>query len=148
MRIFLFLLFFFTFFTSKSQNDIGWMLLPEKWIELDKQMHFTGGAFIGSMSYMVTLESSLPETYALDSELYKKARRKSKIVGILLTTLVATLKETSDINTTGFDLEDLGYSVAGGLISVYTFDFIIHRAKKRNRKFEEQKKRIDAFYED
>ena len=118
-----------------SSQDIGWIGLPENWLELDKQQHASLGMLSGGLGYMVALDANGGK------------RSNAKLWGILIPTLAGTLKEWSDTNTTGFDTEDLAYTVAGGIVATYAFDFIIHRAKRRNKKRQEQIARIDAFYD-
>lgn len=122
-------------FSIYSQDSkVGWLFINENTIALDKQQHASLGILGGSMGYMVALDSN------------GGRRSNAKLWGILIPTLAGTLKEWSDTNTTGFDLEDLAYTVGGGIVATYTFDFIIHRAKRRNKDRDEKIEKIDNFY--
>lgn len=105
-----------------SQSKVGWMFINENTIDLDKQMHFTGGAALATASYFVAYGAS------------NENRKTAKIWGIAVPILAGTIKELSDINTTGFNWADLGYTTVGGVVATYTFDFIVHRAKRREQK--------------
>jgi len=109
-------------FLSNAQ-DVGWLFVNENTIPLDKQMHGAGGMYLGGVSYIVTYGGT-------------KDRKKSKIVGILTPIIVGTIKELSDSTKSNnkFDWADLGYTVGGGIVATYTFDFLVGRANKRKNK--------------
>ena len=104
-----------------NAQDVGWLFVNENTIPLDKQMHGAGGMYLGGVSYIVTYGQT-------------KDRKKSKIVGILTPILVGTIKELSDSTKSNnkFDWEDLGYTVGGGIVATFTFDFLVGRANRRN----------------
>ena len=107
-------------FLSNAQ-DVGWLFVNENTIPLDKQMHGAGGMYLGGVSYIVTYGET-------------KDRKKSKIVGILTPIIVGTIKELSDSTKSNnkFDWEDLGYTVGGGIVATFTFDFLVGRANRRS----------------
>jgi len=109
-------------FLSNAQ-DIGWLFVNENTIPLDKQMHGAGGMYLGGVSYIVTYGQT-------------KDRKKSKIVGILTPIIVGTIKELSDSTKSNnkFDWEDLGYTVGGGIVATFTFDFLVGRAKRKKQR--------------
>lgn len=118
-----------------GQSEIGYLFISENTIPLDKQIHGAAGIGLGTVSYMVAYGAS------------GENRKTAKIWGMLVPTLAGTIKELADIKTTGFDWVDLGYTVAGGVVATYTFDFIVHRAKKRNAKRDNIIVMTNAFYD-
>jgi len=105
-----------------NAQDVGWLFVNKNTIPLDKQMHGAGGMYLGGVSYIVTYGET-------------KNRKKSKIVGILTPIIVGTIKELSDSTKSNnkFDWEDLGYTVGGGILATYTFDFLVGRANKKRK---------------
>ena len=136
-KLFSILLFLFLLFglNSYAQSEIGYLFVSENFISLDKQMHGAGGIAIGSL------------TYALTYGVTNGNRKKSKFIAIGIATLVGTLIELSDINTTGFNWADLAYTAGGGFVGAYTFDLIFARAKKRNKKNDKIIAITNAFYD-
>ena len=131
---------FLTFNIYAQENSTGWMFINTNTISADKQIHFTGGGFIGMTAYFTTLQ------------LTNENRKKARFWGIATPILVGTLKELSDSRSggTGFDWVDLGYTAGGGITATYTFDFLvgwkIRRDKKKNDKFNKQVALLDEFY--
>ena len=134
-KLFSILLFVALTASQAQDSQIGWLFINENTIPLDKQAHAMGGIGLGTMSYMVAYGAS------------GENRKTAKICGILVPTLAGTIKELADTKTTGFDWADLGYTVAGGVVATYTFDFIVHRAKKRNAKRDNIIVMTNAFYD-
>ena len=104
---------------AHSQN--GWMGVSENTIPFDKQMHFTGGGFIGLSSYHVA--------YSINGG----NRKKSKFWGIVAPIIIGTIKELSDTRKggTGFDVIDLGYTAVGGVVGTYTADLLVGFDKRK-----------------
>jgi len=124
MRKLIFILLIFPLLSNAQQeSSLGWLFVNENTIPLDKQMHGAGGMYLGGVSYIVTYGGT-------------KDRKKSKIVGILTPIIVGTIKELSDSTKSNnkFDWADLGYTVGGGIVATYTFDFLVGRANKRKNK--------------
>ena len=121
-KLFSILLFVALTASQAQDSQIGYLFISENTIPLDKQMHGAAGIGLGTMSYMVAYGAS------------GENRKTAKIWGILVPTLAGTIKELADIKTTGFDWADLGYTVGGGIVATYTFDFLVGRANKRRKK--------------
>lgn len=103
------IIFLFPLFTF-SQN---W-LLPEQWIDHDKELHIYGGALIGTFGTGVTY--TLTENKLL-----------SIGVGTGLSVLVAHWKEQRDRKTTGYNQADFWHtSITGAAFSI-TFTLIIDK---------------------
>ena len=116
--------FLFLSLFSQSQ-DYGWLGMPERWMEYDKQAHVLGGAWTGVVGYNITY--SLMKTDDV-----KKKRRTSKLVSIGFGILVGSLKEWNDVNQGGkFDFADIGYTVGGNLLATYTFDILRNKKQKK-----------------
>lgn len=96
------------------------MFINENTIPLDKQAHFAGGALFAVGGYSLG--------YWADEN-----RKRGKFWGIVTTVLVGTVKELCDINTTGFNAKDLGYTAVGGIVMTYTYDFLLGRKLKRKK---------------
>ena len=107
---------------AQQESSLGWMFINTNTIDADKQLHFVGGVWAGVSGY----------TIAYRANGYK--RGNAKLWGVLTSVVLGTLKEVNDTNTTGFDTADLGYTIAGGVVATYTFDFLVGRAKRRNKK--------------
>ena len=120
---------------TAQRSDIGWLFISENTITLDKQAHFVGGIWGGSVGYIVAYGEN------------GNKRGNAKLWGVVTATLLGTLKEVSDIKTTGFDTSDLAYTVAGGIVGTYTFDFLVQRAKKRKEKRDNIIVMTDNFYQ-
>lgn len=110
-KLFSILLFVALTASQAQDSKIGWLFINENTIALDKQAHGMAGLYLGFAAYGVAYGAS------------GENRKTAKIWGILVPTLVGTLKEVSDIRTTGFDTADLAYTVAGGIVATYAFDF-------------------------
>lgn len=110
-------------------EDAGWMLLPEKTIPLDKQMHFTGGSYISFLGFGISRD-------------YGASRFESYVWGIGSALLVGTLKEWSDSNKKGnyFDGMDLAYTVGGAIFMSVTLDICTNKQYKKIRKRHLEKK--------
>ena len=93
-------------------------------IPADKQQHFMAGGFSSIWGYGITYGNT-------------KDRRKAKFWGIVTPIVIGTLKEVSDIKTTGFDVKDLGATVLGGVVVTYTFDFLVGRKLHREKRLKE-----------
>lgn len=106
---------------AQQESSLGWMFINSNTIELDKQVHFVAGSWGGVTGY----------TIAYGANGHK--RGNAKLWGVLTSVVLATLKEVSDINTTGFNWADLGYTVCGGIVATYTFDFFVGKANKRRK---------------
>jgi len=108
-------------FSTNAQEDssLGWLFINSNTIALDKQFHAAGGMYLGGSSYLVALGANGGK------------RSNAKLWGILVPAIVGTLKEWSDAKTTGFDFADLGYTIGGGIVATYTFDFLVQRKKRR-----------------
>ena len=107
---------------AQQESSLGWLFVNENTIPLDKQMHGAGGMYLGGVSYIVTYGET-------------KNRKKAKIIGILTPLILGTIKELSDNTKSNnkFDWGDLGYTVGGGIVATYTFDFLVGRANKKRR---------------
>lgn len=134
-KLFSILLFIALTASQAQDSQIGWMFINENTIPLDKQAHFVGGVWGGVTGYAIA--------YGANGH----KRSNAKVWGIVTATVLGTLKEVSDIKTTGFDTADLAYTVAGGVVATYTFDFLVQRAKKRNAKKAKIIAMTDAFYD-
>lgn len=86
-----------------AQNKIGFMLLPEKTMKLDKQMHMAGGIFTGIVGYSVSYKIT-------------KNKTKSVLLSMSLVSLVGLTKEILDKKTTGFSQSDFWHTFTGGVI--------------------------------
>jgi len=108
---------------SQESSGVGYLLVSENFIALDKQAHGAAGLWLGAGAYSMTYEIT------------KGNRKKSKFWGIATPILIGTLKELSDNKAggTGFDWADLGYTAGGGIVATYTLDFLIVRKNKRNK---------------
>ena len=100
-------------------------MVNENTIPLDKQMHFTGGSFVSIWGYGLSYNAN-------------EDRRKAKFWGIASGIIVGTAKELSDIGTTGFDVEDLAYTVGGSIVMTYTIDFLVGRRIHREKVLEQR----------
>ena len=107
---------------SQQESSLGWMFINTNTIDADKQLHFVAGSWGGVTGY----------TIAYGANGHK--RGNAKLWGVLTSVVLGTLKEVYDIKTTGFDWADLGYTVGGGIVATYTFDFFVGRANKRRKK--------------
>lgn len=105
-----------------QKSDLGWLFINENTIALDKQQHAVGGIFLGTTAYMIAYQGK------------DKNRKRARFWGIVVPIVGGTLKEFADRNTTGFDMADLGYTVAGGVVATFTFDLLMKRKHKRQNK--------------
>lgn len=128
----LFLILMFPLFGMAQNSQIGYMFINENTIDLDKQIHFTGSAFLATSTYFIMYQGK-PEN-----------RKKAKIVATLLTLTVGTAKELTDNQ---FSWGDMAYNAAGTFVAVYTFDFIAHRAYKKHEKRKQAIAITNAFYD-
>ena len=126
--------------SSAQKSELGWMFVNSNTIELDKQLHFVAGGGVAMAGYFVA--------YGTNGQ----RRSNAKLWGILSATVIGTIKEMADADArrkgnggNGFDAEDLAYTVAGGIVATYTFDFLVVRAKRRSIKRREKAK---ALYND
>lgn len=95
--------------------------LGQEWLEKDKQLHFAAGAGFGSLGYTVGYNIS-------------EGKRSTAIwYGIGSSALVGTFKEVWDINTTGFDRDDLFTTILGGVISTLATDLIMSKHTYKER---------------
>jgi hypothetical protein len=111
------------------------MFINSNTIDLDKQAHFAFGGWGGVTGYAV----------AYGANGYK--RGNAKLWGIVTATVLGTLKEVSDINTTGFDNADLAYTIAGGVFTTYTFDFLVGLNIRKEKKRQKAMAIADKFYD-
>ena len=86
-----------------SQDKIGFMLLPEQTLALDKQMHIAGGIYTSALGYFVTYEITNNKT-------------KSAMVSVGAAALIGVIKEFADRNTTGWDNNDLIATISGSVL--------------------------------
>lgn len=94
----------------------------QQWLEGDKQLHLIGGAGFGAVGYTVGYEIS-------------KGKRSTAIwYGIGSATAVGTFKELWDINSTGFDRDDLFTTIIGGVLSTLATDLIMSKHSYKERK--------------
>lgn len=117
---------------AQQNSQIGWMFINENTIDLDKQMHFTGSAFIATNTYFVSYQGK-PEN-----------RSKAKRNAIVLTLLVGTVKELTDNK---FSWQDMAYNAAGTFVATYTIDLMVNRAYKRHQKRQNAIAIANAFYD-
>lgn len=121
---------------SLSQNsDFGWLLINENTIALDKQQHAAGGIWAGTTAYMIAYQGK------------DENRKRGRFWGIVTPIVLGTLKEVADTKTTGFDMADLGYTVADGVVATFTWDILMKRKHKRQEKRNNTIAITDAFYE-
>jgi hypothetical protein len=123
------------FLTAQQESSLGWMFINSNTIDLDKQAHFAFGGWGGVTGYAV----------AYGANGYK--RGNAKLWGIVTATVLGTLKEVSDINTTGFDNADLAYTIAGGVFTTYTFDFLVGLNIRKEKKRQKAMAIADKFYD-
>jgi hypothetical protein len=135
-KLFSILVFLPLFLTAQEkESTIGWMFINENTIPLDKQSHFIFGGWGGVVGYSVAYGAN------------GKKRGNAKLWGIVTATVLGTLKEVSDINTTGFDNADLAYTIAGGVFTTYTFDFLVGLNIKKQKKRQKAMAIADKFYD-
>ena len=91
-----------------AQNKIGFMLLPEKTMRLDHQMHMAGGVFTSIVGYSATYMITQNKT-------------KSAIFSMGLVSLVGLTKELADRKTTGFSSSDFWHTFSGGAVMTIIF---------------------------
>lgn len=93
-------------FPVLTYSQVGAMLVDQDVIPYDKQLHFVGGFMINTISQPI----------------YEQELGLSKwgSIGMSLATtgLVATIKELSDKNKTGFEAADITWTMAGAAVSV------------------------------
>ena len=109
-------------------------------LEGDKQLHAIGGIGVGGVGY------------ALGLDLTDGNRDKATAIGIASSFLVGVLKEALDQRIynqggggVGFDWEDVGATVGGGIVGTYAFKFIVNRKDRRQAKRLSQ---LKAMYND
>jgi hypothetical protein len=134
-KLFSILLLLPLFLTAQQKSSIGWMFINSNTIDLDKQAHFVGGAWAGVTGYAIAYGAN------------GKKRGNAKLWGIVTATVLGTLKEVSDINTTGFDNADLAYTIAGGVFTTYTFDFLVGLNIRKQKKRQKAMAIADKFYD-
>lgn len=96
-----FLLFVFLMFSASTANAVS-----DDWRGKDKQLHFWWTTALGTGSVL-----------ALNMVNYEGSKT---LVASTLCLGVSTMKEVSDINSTGFDVHDLTYSLLGCALGIYT----------------------------
>jgi hypothetical protein len=115
---------------SQPNDKRGWLFLKHETLPLDKQIHTAAGAVI---SYPATLMA-----YNFNGN----RRNNAFIWGVIGAAFIGTLNEISDINTTGFDVPDLLYTTAGGVVGSFGGWLTLGRYETREqRKLKKIKKR-------
>ena len=106
-------------------------------VDKDKQFHLGGGFFAAAPAY------------ALGLDLTNGNKKQAKLISIASTLVLGTVKEALDARKrnqggggNGFDVKDLAYTVAGGIVGTYTFEFVFNRAARRSAKRLEEAKKI------
>ncbi len=96
-----YLLFFFLILSASNANAVS-----DDWRGKDKQLHFWWATALGTGSVL-----------ALNMVNYEGNKT---LVTSTLCLGVSTMKEVSDINSSGFDVHDLTYSALGCALGIYT----------------------------
>lgn len=130
IRILLLLLLLASFSGEAQKKGVGYSLLPLEWVDADKQLHLTGGAFIGFNTF------SISRTYGAN-------RLESYAISVGSALLIGTLKEWSDSNKAGnyFDGEDLAYTVGGSIVMSFALDVLSGDRFKERDELKKQKRR-------
>jgi hypothetical protein len=125
----------------QAQNKFGedYIFASDNFIEVDKQYHFVFGGLSSTVGYFMGWELS------------KENRRTAIWTGIGMGTSVNVLKEITDINKTGFSMEDVAFGALGAVVGTLVTDLIFQSEGSRKRraqlKLDAKKARIDSFYE-
>lgn len=115
MKKLLLILFLFTInINAQKDSGLGWLFINTNTIKADKQEHAAAGMFVGLTSYAMTYD-------------FTRDRKKARFWGIAVPIILGTVKELSDIKTTGFDFKDLAYTAGGGIFVTLTFDLFIKK---------------------
>ena len=115
---------------SKFGND--YIFASDNFIEVDKQYHFIGGFVFAPIGYFYGLEK------------FDGDRSKAIWTGVALGTSIGVVKEFTDINTTGFNTDDLVWTFAGSVVSSWITDKIHYPNYVRNRKEKEKVAQLEA----
>lgn len=116
------IIFVYCILCATLQAQTGWLLLDDKTIPLDKQTHIVAGGAAGSVGYTLGYSWS------------KGNRSTATWTGIGFATVLGTIKELNDINTTGFDRDDLFSTIIGGVASTFITDLIMSKYTWEDRK--------------
>lgn len=110
-----------TFSYAQKDNELGWMMMPHKWIEHDKQLHSLAGGTVGFVAYPT----------------FRYGANCTKTESVLLSTATAfaagCLKEWADSTQSDnkWDWQDVGYTTAGGFVVSVTFSLFDNKHKKK-----------------
>ena len=108
---------------SQRNSSVGWLFVNENTIALDKQAHGAGGLYLGTLSYFIGYEFS------------GNNRKRGILYGLLIPTLAGFAKELHDQGKAGnrFDWADLAYTIGGGIVATFAFDFLNGKNLKKRK---------------
>jgi hypothetical protein len=139
--LFILVLFYSTVSFSQTPKGFGndYIFASDNFIDIDKQYHFSAGAFFAFTGYLWALEY------------HDGDRDKAKVTGVIFGTVPNLMKEVTDIGKTGFDTNDLAFGVLGAVISVWVTDKIHYpnyMQRKKQEIAEMEKLRISLLTDD
>ena len=117
---------------AQQESSLGWMFINTNTIDADKQAHFVGGFIFAPVGYFLGLD------------LYDGDRSKAIWTGVAVGTGVGLVKEITDINKTGFNTNDLVWTMIGATASTWITDKIHYPNYVRNRKEKEKVAQLEA----
>jgi len=107
-------------------------------IKDDKILHFAGSGLLATPSYFLGWDAS------------KGNKWTARITGVAIPTFFGLVKETLDIQSTGFSggdmLANIGGAILGTAITDLCFQSEGSKKRREDRRIEKEKKRLDEIY--